>query len=561
MVRLSRPHRAALTLLVFACGFVPGRAPAAVVASLDRSDIELNESFSLEVTVDTATDAEPDISAVEEDFYVLSQSDLRDTTIVNGQISRTRTWTYVLMAKKAGDFVLPPVIVGNEQSDPIPVTISPVKAAEPGRSDVFVVSEVDHTETLVRAQVLYRIKVYRAVATRQPRLSDPEISGVDTLVELVSDDPSYDSIIGGRNYDVVERVYALFPQASGHLSIAPALFQARVLRRGRITGGKIFQSEPIEIEVAPIPPPPAGYPDAAWFPAKSVELTEEWSREPADLRAGEPITRRVSVKAVGQLATQMPGIAPVDAAGIKIYPDKPELRVTASPAGILATRKDQYALIAVDPGDVRLPALELPWWDIDERRWQIAALPARTLRVAPSSDALPSPTAVADAAAPAVGHAADPGPLPSGGWRNLSAALAVLWLATLLIWWRSRRSAAPLPAAPAPTAPKAGSRSSLLRAARRAAERGDACEAKSALLKWGRLEWPGRPPLSIGDIAARLTEPAAAELRRLSDSSYGPGGEPWNGARLARALGSLKTGRGHSDTRTQERLPPLMPRT
>ncbi len=40
-----------------------GSAEASVVASVDRSDIELNESFTLKITVDTAIDSEPDASA------------------------------------------------------------------------------------------------------------------------------------------------------------------------------------------------------------------------------------------------------------------------------------------------------------------------------------------------------------------------------------------------------------------------------------------------------------------------------------------------------------------
>ncbi|HWM28210.1 MAG TPA: BatD family protein, partial [Woeseiaceae bacterium] len=94
-------------LLVFAT-WLPAMAQGSVVATVDRADVELNESFTLKVTVDTAIDTEPDASALEDDFYVLSRSELSNTMIVNGQISRSRTWSYVLMAKQAGDLVIPP---------------------------------------------------------------------------------------------------------------------------------------------------------------------------------------------------------------------------------------------------------------------------------------------------------------------------------------------------------------------------------------------------------------------------------------------------------------------
>lgn len=531
-------------------------ASAAVVATIDRSDVELNESFTLDVTVDTAIDLEPDVSALEEDFFILSRSELRNTTIINGRINRNRTWTYVLMAKETGQFVIPPIVVGNEQSDPLLVVIAPVQAVLPGESDVYVVSEVDHRETYVQAQVLYKVAVYRAVATRQHRLSQPNLSGVDVLVEPAADERSYESIIDGRNYNVVERVYALFPQASGELSIAPALFEARVLRDGRITGRKLFQSEPISIEVRPIPPPPADYPDAAWLPAKSVELTEEWSREPSNLAAGEPVTRRITVTAVGQLSTQIPAIEPVEPVGIKIYPDKPELRVIPVAAGIEAMRQDQYAMMAVDPGNVRLPEISLPWWNIEAAEWQVAKLPAKTLAIAPSADALPDAAAIA-APAKAVPGGTSPVVEPAF-WRYTALALGAVWLATLLLWWRSRpASGAPRSASPKPASARK-LKAAYLRSARQSAVRGDAAAAKGSLLEWGRLEWPARPPRSMAGIATRVAEPLAGELRRLCEWSYGPGNRGWDGAGLAAALRSVKIAEARAE-RPADVLPPLMP--
>jgi hypothetical protein len=538
----------------------PGLAAAAVIATIDRNDVELNESFTLDVTVDTAIDVEPDVSVLEKDFYVLSRSELRNTTIVNGQISRTRTWTYTLMAKQAGNFVIPPIVVGNEQSQPVPITIAPVREVQPGESDVFVVTEVDYPKTWVQAQVLYRIKVYRAVPTRQALLYEPDINGVDVLVELAAEDRTYDSIIQGKNYEVVERVYALFPQASGELSIAPARFEARVLRDGRITGRKIFKSDAIDIEVQPIPPPPPEHPTAAWFPAKSVQISEEWSRDPVDLPAGEPVTRRVSIEAVGQLSTQIPVLQPAGADGVKIYPDKPELAVAAVADGIRATRRDQYAIIAVDPGEVRLPPVELPWWDIREERWRIASLPERTLTIAPSADALPAQHAAgAEPESPAETETAA-APVPaSPAWRNLSVALACLWLATVLAWWRSRRAAQASQEPAADTVPTSRLLNSQLRLARNAAERGDARETKAALLKWARLQWPERPPRSIGELAARVPGEIREELLRLSSSSYGPERVPWDGAALARALRGLRLDDDARHRRPAQGLPPLMP--
>ena len=67
---------------------------AAVIAEVDRERVELNESFTLKIIVDTSIDSEPDVTAVEKDFTVGSRSQLSNTTIVNGKITRSRTWSY-----------------------------------------------------------------------------------------------------------------------------------------------------------------------------------------------------------------------------------------------------------------------------------------------------------------------------------------------------------------------------------------------------------------------------------------------------------------------------------
>jgi len=532
---------------------------AAVIASVDRANVELNESFTLKITVDTAIDVEPDATDLEADFFVGTRSQLSNTTIVNGQISRSRTWTYVLMAKREGDILIPPVRIGTEQSEPVPIRVTPPSTTLPGEADIFVTTEVDHTESFVQAQVLYRVKVYRAVATRQPRLSEPSMGGVEVLIESAGEERSYESILNGKAYNVVERVYALFPQESGSISISPARFEARVLRDGRITGRKIFESDAIEVTVDPIPPPPADYPDAVWFPAKSVTLAEDWSREPGSLPAGEPITRHITVTALGQLSTQIPMIEPASADNIKLYPDKPEFRDAAEASGIRAVRRDQYAMIGLSAGNVAVPPVELPWWNIDAAEWQVARLPGSTLTILPSATAAPLP-----APEPLEESAADAEPASEiqvvyvDFWRYVSAGLGGIWLMTIIAWWWSRRPTRIEPKeAEAPPIHK--QQAKFLKAARKAAISGDAAAVKSSLLAWGRLQWPENTPRSVGDIAKRVSLPLSTQLETLCSASYGPGERPWSGDELANSLRSFSVLSEKEKEKPADVLPPLSP--
>lgn len=536
-----------------------GSAQAAVIASVDRSDIELNESFTLKITVDTAIDTEPDASALAAEFFVGTRSQLSNTTIVNGQISRSRTWTYVLMAKREGILEIPPIIIGAEQSNPVPINVSAPSNSLPGEADIFVTTEVDHANTFVQAQLLYTVKVYRSVPTRQPRLSEPDIRGVEVLIEVAGEERSYESILNGKAYNVVERVYAIFPQESGQVTIAPARFEARVLRDGRITGRKIFESEGIKIVVNPIPPPPDGFPDAAWFPARDVTLSQTWSREPDRLPAGEPITRHITVTALGQLSTQIPVINPAVADTIKIYPDKPELRDMAEASGIRAVRSDQYAMIGISPGEVHLPELQLPWWNIDAGEWQLASLPGTTINILPSANAAVAPPVVTEQ--PLLQqqlNASGNLVAQSSFWRRVSAALAGIWLLTVVAWWWSRRLVSRTPREPAPP-PIYKQQAKILQAARKAAQAGDGAGVRSALLSWGRLEWSDSPPLNIGDFANRVAMPLSTQLQSLCRADYGPQKASFDGEALAKSLRSISVLREQKEQRPTDILPPLMP--
>lgn len=529
-------------------------ASAAVIASVDRDNVELNESFTLKVTVDTAIDTIPDASALDADFYIGATSQLSNTTIVNGQISRSRTWTYVLMAKRAGDLAIPPIVVASERSNPLYITVAPQSQALPGEADIFVTSEVDFDQSFVQAQILYTVKVYRSVATRQPRLSEPGISGVEVITEVAGEERSYESILNGKSYNVVERVYALFPQKSGELDIAPARFEARVLRDGRITGRKIFESDAINVVVNPIPPPPPEFPNAAWLPAQSVELSEDWSRDPGNLPAGEPITRHITVTAVGQLSTQIPVIEPEASESVKVYPDKPELRVAAGPSGISASRKDQYAIIGITPGDVLLPELKLPWWNIAEGTWEVASLPSTSISILPSANALPVQIPREESPAAATSETTV---VHSQFWRRVSEGLAATWLVTLFAWWWTRKPGRKQQEPQEPPLHKQQAR--ILKAARKAARENDADGVKTALLSWARLQWPEKAPRSLGDLATRVSDPMSTELQNLCSVSYGRHAKEWDGSELAASLRSFVILKDEKNEPIKHELPPLLP--
>ncbi len=545
---------------------VSSLAQAAVTARVDRPTVDLNESFTLEVIVDSNTDLEPDLTMLEENFYVGQVSKLSNTSIYNGDIQRSLTWAVALMPKKLGEQFIPAIKLGDEESAPVRIVVKEPVNAPPGEADVFVTSEVDLEETYVQAQILYRIRIYRAVATRQPALREPTITGAETLAELSGDERQYEAVLNGRAYNVIERVIALYPQESGEIQISPARFEARVLRDGRITGRKVFESQTHTIKVLPIPAPPADYPDATWLPARGVQLSEEWSRPPEEMEAGEPVTRHVTLSALGQIETQLPAVELPEVEGLNVYTDKPDLGRTHEAGGIRGIRKDQYAIIGLSGGDVELPELNVPWWDIEAAEWKVASLPARTLTIkgatlAPVVETPPVAEPLREPAAADAQSASEAVEAVNNFWQRGTELFAILWLLTLVAWWWTSRSRPrqPRESREEKAQPIHKQQAALLKTARRAAAGGDAAGVRNALLEWGRLQWHGAAPRSIGEFADRVAAPLSDELRRLSAASYGKGDSSWDGAALADALRSVSIVDRRRDIAADDPLPPLMP--
>jgi hypothetical protein len=543
-------------------------ASAGVTARVDRPTVDLNESFTLEIVVDSNTDLEPDLSVLHENFFVGQVSKLSNTSIFNGDIHRSLTWTVALMPKKTGVQHIPAIEVGTEQSNPVRIVVNEPTNAPPGEADVFVTSEVDVDETYVQAQILYRIRIYRAVNTRQPALREPTITGAEALVELAGDERQYESVLNGRAYNVIERVIALYPQESGEIEISPARFEARVLRDGRITGRKVFESESHKITVLPIPAPPADMPGAAWLPARNVQLSEEWSRPPDEMKAGEPVTRIVTLSALGQIETQLPAAEAPEVDGLNIYADMPELGRVIEADGIRGVRKDQYVIIGLVGGELELPELEVPWWDTESGEWRVATLPARTLTVEGGEPppVVEEPSVVVaptEAATPVQAASVDPAAVlaATNFWQRAAEVLAVLWILTLAAWWWSSRSRPQQNREPrVPEEPPVHKQQKeILKVARKAATAEDGAGVRTALLEWARLQWPDSAPRSLGDLSDRVASPLADELRSLSVASYGTNGGGWDAVALASALRSISVVIRREDAVASEPLPPLMP--
>jgi hypothetical protein len=546
-------------LLAAACAsialaaFEPVRAQEPVQATVDRAVVRINESFTFVLRAEGAVRGEPETAPLAAEFDVLSSSSSRRIGVVNARATEVNEWQVQLMPKQAGEFTIPPLRIGDRLSNPVAVRVLEPDPSTTAAADIFMELEAAPDVVYAQSQVLFTLRLFVGVSTGRATLTAPETTGVEAIVEKLGEDSQYQSTRGDRDFIVRERRYAVFPQEAGTLTIGPVTFEAMVIPDRGFSRVQRFRSDVLELTVEPAVAPPPAFAGAAWLPAQRVTLKEQWSEPDSEVVVGIPRTRTIVVEGVGLLETQLPDV-PLDVQpGIRQYADQPELAREITEQGLASRRSVSYAVIAQTAGDLTLSGVRLPWWNVTERRWEVAELPPRTLRVSPSTDVAAAAQSAEPAVAP-VGAA----PPERNVWPWVSAVLALAWAATAALWWRARR-AAPRPAgarsasapAPKPTLRK------ILRDLDSACAVSDPDAARSALLAFAETRFAASPPRSLGALAALLPANVASEVLALEAHIYGAAPGAWRGDGLKAVLGELETAGMVRESTAAEPLLPL----
>ena len=572
MRKPGKPTNILLAIATVLALFPGFSAAAEITVHTDRNPAVLQESFQLIFEATGGVDDDPDFSPLEKDFQVLSTSTSTSMNIVNTQITRTRQWRLTLMPLNTGNLVIPAISFGRDKSPQTPLTVTQDGAGSTnqGTPDIFIEVEAAPEPVYVQAELIYTIKLFRAVATSNETLSEPEPEQGSAIIELLDADRTYDVFDQGRRYAVFERSYGIYPQVSGTLSIRPVRFQGQVSAISSFppdpfgAGARtvVRQSEPVQLEVIPVP---ASYPGGDWLPAADVKISEEWSKNPLQLLPNEPVTRTLTLTARGLTASQLPELQERLPADFKQYPDMPALENRKTADGITAVRQQKNAIIPARAGEYTLPEVSLPWWNTDTKTLEYAVLPERRVQVAAAAPeaaidrpVLPAPdmdVQVREQAAPEAGETAAAATDASPGisiWQWLTVILAVAWLATLAYIMKNRRTA---------RAESLPSLTENVRETRKALERAcrddDPEQAKTALLQWARIRPQGSPASSLGDLENQVNEKLAAEIRNLSRRLYARSAEPWRGEPLRQAFLQEEKSTAADTTPERGKLEPL----
>ncbi|MGV2988560.1 BatD family protein [Vibrio sp. E150_011] len=184
----------------------------------------------------------------------------------------------------------------------------------------------------------------------------------------------------GQTWSTQRWEVTLYPQASGKLVIPPIAVKVQVSTENKGSVPITFYTKPMSFDVHM----PSGHLSSqqAWLSASDMTLEQHWELSNTELKAGDTITRTVTLNASDTLSILMPNlIHNVASERYQTYSKPPVLTDTHERGDYAAERIEQSTYVLQNGGEVILPPIEIKWWNTDKEVLETVMLEGKVIHV------------------------------------------------------------------------------------------------------------------------------------------------------------------------------------
>ncbi|WP_306131383.1 hypothetical protein [Roseivivax marinus] len=226
------------------------------------------------------------------------------------------------------------------------------------------------TDVYAREMVLITIHgTYRRHITRE-KLEQPELEGFNW--SQLGTDRWYETIEAGKRIKNFERRMALYPDGPGRLTIPPFVHHLTLTDEGDDWFPHDIRSEPITVDVQPVPETGGGW----WFPVRGLRVSDEWSNAPDQLTEGEGVLRVIRIEATGATPEMIPPMPELTSPSAMIFAHPERRFVELSPEGPVTYAFWRWTVRPTNGTSAILEPLEIEYFDTkarEQRRVEIGA--------------------------------------------------------------------------------------------------------------------------------------------------------------------------------------------
>lgn len=435
--RCNTRTQATLSAVIFGL-FIPFSFALAdrLSISTDRQEVEQGDVISLYVDADFQTLGKTlEFDSLDKDFEVLSRQRSNFYQVINGQQQARTRWHLRILPKTLGQVTIPPLKLGDIQSAPYSLKVTPNKPRPAGEiAPFFMKAELNQPQVRVQEETLYTLKFYHQGKLISGNIRPPQFN--NALVDSLKEENIYDKVIDGKYYTVYEWVYVVYPQASGEMLISAPEFNG-LIQYERKQKAVQETGEALTLKVLPIP---ADYPKPnSWMPAKSVFVKQEWKNLPDKIRVGDSLTRVITLQVFGQKANQLPILETPVGDGYKIYKQQPLTSEEKLSDGIISQIELIQTIVPTKEGLLKLPEQEIHWWNTQNNHMETLYLQSREFTILPgmqqpdyarANEATPNVALPVSETQATTSH---------NVWMALSLVLAIALAITTTLWLKTRQ--------------------------------------------------------------------------------------------------------------------------
>ncbi len=520
-----------------------------------------NESVTYTLIIENPGREEPDWTPLEEQFEILNRSSSTNMQVINGSTSYSRRYQLSLMPKTTGLLQIPPIQVGKERSNGIELIVK-LATSQQNEKDKNLYLEVEATpnDPYVHSQVLLSVRLFIGLPLSQGALSEPTMD--DVTIKKLGEDKQYTTTRGARNYQVIERRYALFPEKPGSMTIPSIRFEGTVGSRNSFFDPfsqrgptKRVHSAPIQFTIRPIPENAP----APWLAARELKGSLDWSAPLEKIQAGTPVTATIRLTAQNSLAKFLPDPQLQSDGKLRTYSDQPQWKDTSTSQGISGTVEKKITFIAPGEGTYSIAPLTISYWNIQKDAPETLTIKGADLQVLPTPGVQESTPPKEEASSIQANSPSAPATLAVAprSWKEheywfwISCLLATGWAATGLFLLRSKKRISQV------TRSKEHSKSSndkLGRQLKQVCQQGDAEAARQLLGEEADLITPAMKETASQELAEYKRQKTL--LNRYLYSATRPE-QPWDGDALYKSWVALRKASLHKHQNTKEPLAEL----
>ena len=372
-----------------------------VEISLDRNEIARGETITLTIRIyDQRQGMQLDLTPLTSQFDVLGTRTSSQIRSVNGAVEAWTDYIVTLFPLEEGELIIPELDINGTTTAPIQVTVTNEgPRSNQSNEELYLEIETNKESVYVQEQLLFTVRLYYTInGIRNPQFTELEME--DSVIQLIGSPNQYEKLIDGERYGVYEKRYVIFPQRSGPLEVPDILF------RGEVTDGSsnfVFRNlntrrvtafiEGITIDVLERPIAIQG--NDFWLPVSNLTLEESWSTDINNLKVGDSVVRTVTMTADGLDGAVLPPFGPEEIEGLNLYPDPAEIERTFVEGAIVGTRIETTSIVPIASGNVLIPEISIPWWNINTNQQEVTIIPTTRLVIATITGEIPAEQTVA----------------------------------------------------------------------------------------------------------------------------------------------------------------------